>query len=350
MVVTADSTELPPVRERLEAPETYRPEHPEIAEWRALTADDVDVAWDLQQAIDGADHPNWLATREEIEELFGFSHVDLERDTLAGFTADGRAVAVAAVVMPPLQITLVRSFLEGGVHPDFRGRGIGRELLAWSQTRARQQLAGSDKRLPAWIFAYADERAPQIVRLFEHAGFRTARYFVALERDLHEPIPVVEPAAHIRLVSYTSDRSEATHAALSDSFRDHWASQPMNDEQWASWIGGSSFRPDISFLAIADGEEGEEVAGFVLCQVTEDDWATQGFTGAYVGLVGTRRAWRGMRIAPAMLAASLRASADHGWEKVTLDVDAENPSGALGLYTRMGFVRTTSQRALTQEF
>src|ERR1700712_302969 len=132
----ADPTELPPVRDRLRAPETYRPEHPLIVEWRALTPEDVDITWRLQQAIDGADHPNWLATREEIEELFGFSHVDLELDTLAGFTADGRAVAVAAVVMPPLQRTLVRSFLEGGVHPEFRGRGIGRELLAWSQARA----------------------------------------------------------------------------------------------------------------------------------------------------------------------------------------------------------------------
>jgi mycothiol synthase len=249
----ADSTELPPVRDRLRAPETYRPEHPLIVEWRALTPEDVDITWRLQQAIDGADHPNWLATREEIEELFGFSHVDLELDTLAGFTADGRAVAVAAVVMPPLQRTLVRAFLEGGVHPEFRGRGIGRELLAWSQARAQQQLAVSDKRLPAWILAYADERAPQDVRLFERAGFRIARYFVALERDLRDPIPTVEPAADIRIVPYSDDRSEATHAALTDSFRDHWASQPMNDEQWDSWIGGTSFRPDLSFLAIAKG-------------------------------------------------------------------------------------------------
>jgi len=346
----SEPIDLPPVRERLSAPETYRPQHPLVVEWRALTPADTDLAWHLQQAIDGADHPNWLTTREEIEELFGFSHVDLERDTIVALDAAGRAIALAAVVMPPLQITLVRSFVEGGVHPDVRGRGIGRELLAWSQTRALQQLANSDKRLPAWALAYADERAPQNVRLFERFGFTVARYFVALERDLRAPIPFVEPTADVRIVPYSSDRSDATHAALTDSFRDHWASQPMNDEQWDSWIGGSTFRPDISFLAIAQGERGVEVAGFVLCQVTEEDWASQGFTGAYIGLVGTRRAWRGRRIAPALLSAALRASADHGWDKVTLDVDSENPSGALGLYVRMGFERTTSQLALTREF
>jgi len=51
-----------------------------------------------------------------------------------------------------------------------------------------------------------------------------------------------------------------------------------------------------------------------------------------------------------MLAATLRACAGHGWDRATLDVDAENPSGALGLYTGMGFTRTTSEMALIREF
>jgi ribosomal protein S18 acetylase RimI-like enzyme len=347
MAETTD--DLKPVRERMRAPGTYQPQHPLIAEWRPLTADDLEVAFDLRQAIDGADHPNWLTTREEVEEDLGYSFVDLEKDSLIAFTADGRAVAASIVVMPPLQETLVRSFLNGGVHPEFRGRGVGRELLAWEQSRAQQQLAGSDKALPAWMLAYADERAPQNVHLLKRAGFAVARYFVALERELSEPVPSVEPTEGFRIVPYTPERSAATLAARTDSFRDHWASQPLSEEQWTSWLGGS-FRPDISFLAVADGEDGEEVVGFVLCQVTEEDWETQGFTGAYIGMVGTTRAWRGKRIAPALLGRALQACADLGWEKVTLDVDAENPSGAFGLYTRMGFTQTNSEACLIREF
>ncbi|WP_431278106.1 GNAT family N-acetyltransferase [Leifsonia poae] len=340
---------LKPVRERMQAPPTYLPEHHLIAVWRPLTMDDVDVATELLQAADRADHPNYLATREEVAEDMGYSFVDLSTDSLAGFTEDGRLVAALLVVVPPLQETLVRAFLNGGVHPDLRGQGIGRELLAWGQTRAQQKLAASEKALPAWILAYADERAPQTEQLFKRAGFKVARYFVALERDLREPIPVVEPAEGIRIVPYTPELSEATLAARTDSFRDHWASQPLSDEQWTAWLEGT-FLPDVSFLAVADGEEGEEVVGFVLCQVNEDDWESQGFTGAYIGMVGTTRAWRGRKIAPALLGRCLQACADLGWEKVTLDVDAENPSGALGLYTRMGFVQTNSETCLIREF
>jgi ribosomal protein S18 acetylase RimI-like enzyme len=338
-----------PVRERLTAPPTYQPSHPLIAEWRPLTLADVDLVWEALQAMDAADHPNYLSTREEVEEDFGYSFVDLAEDSLLGLTADGRAAAVGLVVMPPLQETLVRSFLYGGVPPEFRGRGIGRELLSWQRTRAEQQLAGSDKQLPAWIMAYADARSPQTEHLLLRGGLHVARYFVALERDLSEPIPRVEPADGIRIVPFTAERAAAAHVARTDSFRDHWASQPMSDEQWKAWLDGS-FRADISFLAVADGPEGEEVAGFVLCQVVEDDWETQGFTGAYIGMVGTTRSHRGQRIAPALLGRALAACAAQGWQKVTLDVDAESPTGALGLYTRMGFVETTSEAALIREY
>jgi ribosomal protein S18 acetylase RimI-like enzyme len=347
--MAANIDDRKPIRDRMSAPPPYRPSHPLIAEWRPATADDIDAVWHLSQAIDGADHPNYLTTREEVEEEFGFSFIDLAADSLLGFTADGVLVAVGDIMMPPLQETLVRAFLNGGVHPEFRGRGIGRELLTWQRTRAEQRLAASDKALPAWILTYADARAPQSVRLFRHDGFEPVRYFMSLDRDLADPIERVEPADAVRIVPYSDALEAQTLAARTDSFRDHWGSQPLSEEQWQAWLGGT-FRPDVSFLAVADTERGEEVVGFVLCQVNEEDWETQGFTGAYVGMVGTTRAHRGKRIAPALLSRTLEACAALGWQKVTLDVDAESATGAVGLYTRMGFVQTNSETCLIRQY
>ncbi len=344
--------DMKPVRERMAAPPSYRPEHPLIAQWRPATMDDIDDVCRLMQAIDVADHPNYLTTREEVEEEFGYSFVDLSVDSILGLTAEGIPVAVGLVVMPPLAETLVRSFLYGGVHPDVRGRGIGRELLAWQRTRAEQQFAVSDKRLPAWAMASADARAPQSERLLRHAGFEVVRYFVGLERDLADPIELVEPGEKVRIVPFTDALSERTLVARTDSFRDHWGSQPMSEEQWQAWLDGT-FRADLSFLAVIDGAgagSADEVVGFVLCQVNEDDWATQGFSGAYIGMVGTTRAHRGRRIAPALLSRTLAACAAQGLQRVTLDVDSESPTGALGLYTRMGFVQTNSETSLVRVY
>jgi ribosomal protein S18 acetylase RimI-like enzyme len=42
-------------------------------------------------------------------------------------------------------------------------------------------------------------------------------------------------------------------------------------------------------------------------------------------------------VAPALLAASMGAFRADGMQYAELDVDSENPSGALGLYTRLGY-------------
>ena len=78
-----------PVSERLTAPPVRLPSHPLVAEWRPLTPADVDVAWEVQRAMDAVDHPNYLTTREEVGEDMGYSFVDLTQDSLVGFTADG---------------------------------------------------------------------------------------------------------------------------------------------------------------------------------------------------------------------------------------------------------------------
>ncbi|WP_020076946.1 GNAT family N-acetyltransferase [Cryocola sp. 340MFSha3.1] len=336
---------LSPLRERVAAPPTYRPQHPLIAEWRPATAADVDAVHEVYRAIAVQDHPNYVTTREEVEEELGYSFIDLDADSLLAVTADGRVVAVGIVMEPPRQETLVREFMNGGVHPEFRGQGIGRELLAWQRARGEQKLAASDKTLPGWLVGYADRRAPDRERLLLAGGFEVARYFRTMERDLRDPIPEVAPTIDVRIVPYTSELADAVHAARDDAFRDHWGSQPLSDEQFDGLVSGV-FVAELSFVALA----GDEVAGVLLTDVNEDDWPGQGFTGAYVSTVAVPRPYRGRRIAPSLLRAVLEACAQRGWDKVVLDVDAENPTGALGLYTGMGFVTTQAETGLVRAY
>ncbi|MGO4592921.1 GNAT family N-acetyltransferase [Leifsonia sp. 2TAF2] len=344
-MTSTDDASLPPLSARVPLSDLHRPEHPLIAEWRPVTAQDAATVHEVYRAIDTQDHPNYVTTREEVEEELGYSFIDLEKDTLLAITADGRAVAVGIVMEPPRQESLVREFMNGGVHPEFRGRGIGRELLAWQRSRGEQKLAASEKTLPGWLVGYADRRAPDRERLLLAGGFEVARYFHTMERDLREPIPEVVPTMDVRIVPYTTELADEVHTARDDAFRDHWGSQPLSDEQFAGLVSGS-FVPELSFVALA----GDEVAGVLLTDVNEDDWPGQGYTGAYVSTVAVTRPFRGRRIAPSLLRAVLEACAARGWDKVALDVDAENPTGALGLYTGMGFVSTQAETGLVRAY
>lgn len=90
---------------------------------------------------------------------------------------------------------------------------------------------------------------------------------------------------------------------------------------------------------------GHEVVGFVVSEVNEEDWVRQGSKSAYIGLVGTVRAWRGRGLAGALLADVLIACRASGLVRAILDVDTENATGALGVYTRLGFVPTAREVA-----
>ncbi|MES1169568.1 MAG: GNAT family N-acetyltransferase, partial [Leifsonia sp.] len=216
---------LPPLSERVDALAELQPASAPGVRWRAATLEDVDAVTALYARMAVIDHPDWSETREEIEDDFTLSFVELARDTLLA-ESGGRIVGVGQVLGAAEPETVVRTILLGGVDPEFRGRGIGRSLLAWLEGRARQQLAASPLTLPGWILAYSQDRNPGAGRLFERAGFETARYFAQLERRLEEPIPEPALPEPLRLVNASLERSEAIRAAKNAAFRDHWGSQP----------------------------------------------------------------------------------------------------------------------------
>jgi ribosomal protein S18 acetylase RimI-like enzyme len=335
----------PLLSDRVEAPAELQPAPVSGIVWRAATVDDVDAITELSAAMAAVDHPDWTEPREEIEELLTLSFVDVARDTLIG-ESEGRAVAFGQALASFEPETIVRSMLLGGVHPEFRGRGIGRSLLAWLEGRARQQLAASGLSLPGWVIAHSQDRNPGAARLFDRAGFDTARYFAQLERPLDTPIPDLELPEPLRLVNASLELSEATRAAKNAAFRDHWGSQPTPKEPWDNFMTAATRRLDLSYLAL----DGDEVVGLVIVDVNEDDWVRQGYEGSYISLVGVISRWRRRGVAPALLAATLRASRDAGMTRIALDVDSENPTGALGLYTGMGFSAVTTSRAHLKTF
>lgn len=336
-------TDLSPLSERVDAPHRLAlPIHPDIAEWRPLTGDDAPALARLHGLADALDHPDWTTSQDEIEARLGRTSVDLARDSIAGVTDAGAVVAYGMNFMDEHPETLVRVLLDGAIHPELRGRGVGRQLLQWQRGRAQQQLAASDLALPGWILSWQSAANDSGVKLAQLLGFRPARYVASLARDLSAPVAPRATDAAVRLLPWDPALSSAALDAHHAAFRDHWGSQPTSAEMWQELTTDSLFRADLSFLAVSEDDEGT-VIGYVITTVPEHDFARQGFSSSYVDLIGTRREWRGRGIASALLARVLEASQAAGLEKTVLDVDVENPTGAMGLYESLGF-RPTGDR------
>jgi GNAT superfamily N-acetyltransferase len=219
--------------------------------------------------------------------------------------------------------------------------------------------------LPGRIAAHIGDTDPEERRgLLRAAGYQPVRYYANLRRDLSLPVPVIGLEPPLRLVPWTDALEDATRLARNDAFRDHWGSQPRTAESWRAYR--SAFAPQWSFVVIDEsvhyeGSEQEQpgdatvppgtpyVVGLHRAERYEHDWESQGYTAGYTGLLGVRRAYRGRRIAAALLAHAMHVYAADGMQYAELDVDTDNPTGAPALYARLGYTKNDGSTQYTIE-
>lgn len=325
-----------------------QPQHPDIARWRPATRDDIDAIHAVYAAADRVDHPTWTTPREEIADDFDLTHVDHARDTILAETADGTVVAMgAAFLHPSREDGELTVHINGVVHPQWRRRGIGAQLMAWENGRARQAVAEAAAAEPDAVAGelkiYAEEPNVDAQKLAGDLGYQPERWFSSMVRDMGAAAPVLAEPEGITVVPYTHDRDDDARDARNDAFRDHWGSRPSDPQRWAQFVGGEFFRADLSRLALdADGR----IAAFCLASVNEDDWEALGASNSYIDLIGVVRAHRRRGLAPLVVSRTLEAIAAAGLEKAVLDVDTASPTGANTLYEGLGFAATERSVAL----
>ncbi len=121
----------------------------------------------------------------------------------------------------------------------------------------------------------------------------------------------------------------AFHRLLEEAFADHWGYEPRGYEEFSHLYGTMRpFDPGLWLLAEAAGEP----VGIAICEGgREGDEAT-----GWVHVLAVVRPWRGRGLGSALLRWSFSALRERGLERAALSVDAENTTGAVGLYERAG--------------
>ncbi|HTJ66486.1 MAG TPA: GNAT family N-acetyltransferase [Actinospica sp.] len=235
---------------------------------------------------------------------------------------------------------------DGCVHPDFRGRGIGTELVRWQKDLAPRIHEHFFPGRPLDLFARLPELNTEARDLFANEGFTPIRWTFEMQRPADAPEPDRELPQDLDLEPYTPAVAEELRVAHNEIFREHFRATPWPADAWQAWLAQDKVRRDLSFL-LRDPSNGA-IAGYVVCshvptaaengQAGAEDGQAAANRDLHLNIVGTNADYRGRGLASALIAHVVRTARKEGFATQSLGVDAENSTGALGVYERSGFV------------
>ncbi|CAA9356674.1 MAG: hypothetical protein AVDCRST_MAG72-1850 [uncultured Nocardioidaceae bacterium] len=221
-------------------------------------------------------------------------------------------------------------------------------LLEWAEEAAGK--VGAGRRLTTQQIdtgAFADDTRQQ--RWLTTAGFEMMRRWWQMSRPVRTEdaaVPPLRPGVRIRLVERAGngmpdeDDLRVVHDILEDAFVNHFNSHAETfDEFLARLREDPGHRWDHWWLAeLVDGPTPQPVGTLVGSLVGaaggDGSWTP---TGSYVSYIGVLESARGRGVAKSLLSTIIADAAARGLGEVGLEVDADSPTGAEGLYLSMGW-------------
>lgn len=254
-------------------------------------ADPIATVAAAAEAADGIaplDEATWLTVR---------NHPDRVRRWVED---DGFALLIGA------ELSLV-------VHPDARGRGLGRALL--------ERTLPDSGPVDAW--SHGDH--PAAAALARSHGFERVRELWVMRRPTSAPLPDVLAPAGVTIRGYAPDDAGEVVRVNAAAFAHHPEQGGMDAANLAERMAEPWFDP-AGLLVAADGDR---LLGF--------HWTKRHSAGlGEVYVIGIDPAAQGRGLGRVLTVAGLRHLADRGVAEVLLYVESDNERG-LALYSGLGF-------------
>ena len=306
---------------------------------RDLGPDDADATAVLMSRIE-ADHPTGFCLGPvEIAEIM----CD-KPDSVWEGAFDGDDLVAYTTIMPGLPLDAGQRFiLFGDVAPARLGEGIGTLMLGRSLDRARAIHARDAPGVPARYVGTALAGREDQADLMTSAGLVPGRHSFLMVADLTRPVGATDLPSDLQVTVFDPEWAEELRLAHNAAFADYPDGDSMSAGFWELFmVTATHNRHHLS--AVARDPSGA-VAGYVFAH--EYAVAPSGGTDpeVHVPFVGTLPAHRGRGVATSLLAHVLDLARAAGYVTASLNVDTENPTGALGVYERAGF-----RQAYRQDF
>jgi GNAT superfamily N-acetyltransferase len=289
----------------------------------------------VAMAMKPVDGLEYVPDAEELRKDFALEAKkrDLARDILI-VEVDGKMVGNSYVScdMAPSGEMLFQ--LDANLVPELRPTGLRRSMLFWAESRAREMAASQPLEVKKLLHVFADHGEAHWRDLLESNGYSVYRHGFKMVRPTLDDIPDLPLPEGIDVRKAEPAHYEKIRAAWNEACKDMRGQLPIDDPEFKGWSEFPTFDPTLWQIAW----HGDQVVGTVFGMINAKENEANGRKRGMTELISVARPWRGKGIAKALMARCMRELKARGMTEAGLGVDAENPSGALKLYEKMGFI------------
>ena len=315
--------------------------------------DDLPPGWTSR--VPGAEDIRAITDLVTAHKRMVRGHASVDEDTIASsVTGTGSWTRRQLVVTTPNEEVVAwayvhdraagRTMLDVIVAPEIaEADDVAAALYRWVEATATEvgvQRGLAETQLDALVYSDDDRQH----RWLAAAGYDMTRTYLNMTRrvDDAESLPGPREGVAVRRVAKHEDGLpvaqdlQVVHQMLEESFADHFNSYRESFPEFVQRLREDpGHRWDHWWIAGVE-VDGEIVPGGALVSsvLPADD---DGRHGSYVDYIGVHQRARGRGVAKALLHTVIRDAHERGRSRVDLEVDADSPTGADGLYVSMGW-------------
>jgi mycothiol synthase len=297
--------------------------------------EDAPAVVDLMNAHDLAETGEQDSSLEDLVADWTIPRFDLTRDAWLVIGPDRRLVGYVWLWDKKPHVEIQADYY---IHPTMRGGGLDEPILACLEERALEHRTAAPRGQVVRLRLFNNMKDEPRAALLLARGYERVRTFFRMIIDLRGGFPPARWPQGIVPRAYVPGRDDrAFEETIQESFADHYAFSHEPHAEWAERrLKHPEFAPDLCTLAW----DGEVVAGALLPFRFEGS--------GWVRELGVRPPWRGRGIGRALLLHVFALFAERGLHRVSLGVDALNPTGATQLYESVG-MRVTQRYDLHEK-
>jgi len=269
---------------------------------------------------------------EELAEEFDGTYCSLNHDVIVAIY-ESSIIGVGYTIFLPSEVKEERCYIFGTTKPEFRGNGVGTAVMQWASEHGESLLRSTNRTIPKYLRSDMSATNSSAGSLFQSFNMSPVRWNDDLIIDLADS-PEVFTSLGYSIVAWDSSRDEEARVVKNLAFMDHWGSTPTSKDGWEQLVHGSTARLDQSFFAL---DSNHNIVGLLLSHRYESDDEALGKRIGWIDKLATLAEHRKKSIGKSLITHALAAYKRDGLTHAALDVDTENPTGAYGLYTAVGF-------------